>query len=542
MIVKDQWHHALAYGSARGGVHEGKDCECFESSRSSARPTTLAGLRRARSIPRSHATSIPIPPAAGDLHAVLEASPAGSLCNGPHRGVTESNTDAITVRTGTVAPPNGGGFAVVGLAGAGLSAGHLGTPLQGTYGTLTIAADGSYTYLLDNNDNDTNLIGTGQVGSDRFTYSYQQNGQVHTGEIVIQISGIDEPGQVVTNYTSSVTVPGPFVVGALDRLVFTADQYINGLVNDLVATGVSALTNNGSIAVGTSTGMGGSGIYAGDGYLHPGGLVSADQQRPRRSPGRRVRIEYNGPHLGAASCRSVNNGVVQAHNVAGGAIGISANWQVVNNGLIEAISQTGGVTGVNDSGLENSGTIYASGASAFGVVGYGLFCDIDNSGTIHAVSTDPAIQSIGISLFPNSTNPYSSASIVNSGRIVADIAIRAVEGYNISLAVTNSGHIEGDLVRDQGLDVVVNAAGGELDRRFLPFRRDANLLLNAGSITGHVALCCGLRSVRRDGRRAHRRGRWRNRGRRADRRRRCRQRCSAARITMCCAAGPGPIT
>ena len=417
--------------------------------------------------------------------------------------VLESNSDPVTSRTGTVSPSGGGSFTVLGVASAGVSSGHLGTALQGIYGTLTIAADGTYLYRLDNADADTNLIGAGQVGHDRFTYTYQQNGQIQTGEVLVNVAGVEEPGQVVTNYTSTVTVPGSLVIGTLERLVFAAENSITGLVNDLADPGVSDLINNGSIVVGTPTGPSGIGIYGGDGYRHPeGGKVLLVNNG-------RVEVMAGAAGATALGITSsgvlplVNNGVISALSANSNAAGIAANWQVINTGLIEVIAPHGYATGVNDSRLVNSGTIYVAGGlsgndgagnpgefASTGVVGYGMFCAINNSGTIHAVSTNSAFKSIGISLFPNSSNPYSSASIFNSGRIVADVAIQALEGYNISLAVINTGHIEGDFRRDQGLDVVFNDISGDWIGNFT-FGRDANLFLNAGLVTGNIVLAAG---------------------------------------------------
>ena len=48
---------------------------------------------------------------------------------------------------------------------------NVGAPSTGTYGTLTLAADGSWTYTLDNADADTNALAQGAAGTDVFTYT-----------------------------------------------------------------------------------------------------------------------------------------------------------------------------------------------------------------------------------------------------------------------------------------------------------------------------------------------------------------------------------
>ena len=53
--------------------------------------------------------------------------------------------------------------------------GHAGRqcrqPLVGIYGTLTLKADGSYSYVLNNADADTNALAQGQTATDVFTYT-----------------------------------------------------------------------------------------------------------------------------------------------------------------------------------------------------------------------------------------------------------------------------------------------------------------------------------------------------------------------------------
>ena len=47
----------------------------------------------------------------------------------------------------------------------------VGVSVTGTYGSVTIADDGSWTYTLDNADPDTNKLAQGQAATDVFTYT-----------------------------------------------------------------------------------------------------------------------------------------------------------------------------------------------------------------------------------------------------------------------------------------------------------------------------------------------------------------------------------
>lgn len=91
------------------------------------------------------------------------------------------------VRTGTVAA--GGSFAAAGGAG-----------IKGTFGTLVIAANGAYTYTLDNADPDTQAIRPGQTASDVFTYRITDaKGLTATALVTIAIGGDTAPPIITSN-------------------------------------------------------------------------------------------------------------------------------------------------------------------------------------------------------------------------------------------------------------------------------------------------------------------------------------------------------
>src|SRR5436305_977296 len=62
---------------------------------------------------------------------------------------------------------------------AGLPA-NVGTAVSGTYGSVTISSDGSYTYTLNNADADTQALYQGQVVTDQFTYTVTDECGAHT--------------------------------------------------------------------------------------------------------------------------------------------------------------------------------------------------------------------------------------------------------------------------------------------------------------------------------------------------------------------------
>ncbi|MEH3048281.1 beta strand repeat-containing protein [Sphingomonas adhaesiva] len=82
-------------------------------------------------------------------------------------GGTDANaTDGVADRLGA----DGGQVTAVGL-GYQVGTGGVGTPLTGTYGTLTLAADGSYTYVLNNDLAAVQRLSGSNTLVDRFTYT-----------------------------------------------------------------------------------------------------------------------------------------------------------------------------------------------------------------------------------------------------------------------------------------------------------------------------------------------------------------------------------
>ena len=83
------------------------------------------------------------------------------------------------------------------------TSGTVGSPLTGTYGTLTLNSDGSYTYELDPNNSDLKKIPAGHSFYEIFTYTItDEAGQTATAQLTIKINGInDAPSAVNDNET-----------------------------------------------------------------------------------------------------------------------------------------------------------------------------------------------------------------------------------------------------------------------------------------------------------------------------------------------------
>jgi len=62
----------------------------------------------------------------------------------------------------------------------------------GTYGTLTISAGGSYSYLLDNTNSNVNALNTGDTLTDTFNYTVSDGSLNDSANLVITITGVTD--------------------------------------------------------------------------------------------------------------------------------------------------------------------------------------------------------------------------------------------------------------------------------------------------------------------------------------------------------------
>ena len=122
---------------------------------------TIDGTAQVVSITITGANDAPVAVAdsnAGD--AVIESgSPGTPFAGDPSAAgnVLTNDTDVDTGDSRTVTAVNGSA--------------PMSASLVGLYGTLTLPADGSWSYALNNADPDTNALAQGQAATDVFTYT-----------------------------------------------------------------------------------------------------------------------------------------------------------------------------------------------------------------------------------------------------------------------------------------------------------------------------------------------------------------------------------
>src|SRR4029078_2837450 len=153
---------------------------------------------------------------------------------------------------------------VVGVA-AGTSAvdvsGSVATSVTGTYGSVQIASNGTWTYTLDNNDPDTNALAQGATDADVLPYTMRDtDGATLTTTLTISLTGTnDKPVAVADANGADVVTEAGFHPG---NIAFPGDSSATGnvLTNDTdvdtgdsktvvgVAAGTSAVDVSGSVA------------------------------------------------------------------------------------------------------------------------------------------------------------------------------------------------------------------------------------------------------------------------------------------------------
>ncbi len=123
--------------------------------------------------------------ASGLVNDVPGTDPSGNVVTGPGPGTDTDFEDPssalIVITVGT------------GAEGSGSSASNVDNPLQGTYGTLLLHSDGSYTYTVDNTNPLVDALAPGQSVDDVFNYRIQDS---HAGAdgatLTITIHGADD--------------------------------------------------------------------------------------------------------------------------------------------------------------------------------------------------------------------------------------------------------------------------------------------------------------------------------------------------------------
>jgi VCBS repeat-containing protein len=124
--------------------------------------------------------------AGGLANATLGSNATGDVLTNASDVDTGASLTIATFRTG-------------GTEGAGASA-AVGAPLAGTYGTLTINANGTYTYVVDEANVDVQALKVGDTLAESFNYTVSDGTLSDTGVLALTIQGAND-APVVSNAT-----------------------------------------------------------------------------------------------------------------------------------------------------------------------------------------------------------------------------------------------------------------------------------------------------------------------------------------------------
>jgi len=114
--------------------------------------------------------------------------------------------------------------------------GDVGEPVIGTYGTLQLNADGTYSYTLDNEKAAVQQLGAGQTATDQFSYTVSDgHGGSAVATLTITVIGTDDGPAAIpdVNAVTEDAAPNPVTANVLanDSDVDTGDQLTVSAVN-----------------------------------------------------------------------------------------------------------------------------------------------------------------------------------------------------------------------------------------------------------------------------------------------------------------------
>lgn len=175
-----------------------------------------------------------VPTARADIDSVKEDGPTvadGNVISGAN--VADANA------TDGVADTKGADGATVTAVAFGATNGTVGSALAGTYGSLTLNADGSYSYTLNNDDPRVQGLDSDDSLTEIFTYTITDgDGDPSTTTLTITINGSDD---IIT--INGLNVEGP------DLIVDEDDLPVRGVEPAGSDTTPDSLTQTGSFTV-----------------------------------------------------------------------------------------------------------------------------------------------------------------------------------------------------------------------------------------------------------------------------------------------------
>ncbi|MBF4208144.1 retention module-containing protein, partial [Pseudomonas donghuensis] len=180
----------------------------------------------------------------------------------------------------------------------------------GTYGTLVLAADGSYTYTLNTADPDFFNLQGGGNGIETFTYTLTDaDGDVSSANLVLNVTNLNDP----------VELNGLSINGG--ELVLSEKNLAAGSSPD-----AGALTQSGSFTVTAADGL--QSLTVGGINVISGGVVNGFPQSLTTALGNTLTVSSYNPATGEVTYSYTLNGS-EAHATANGSNSLGESFNVV---------------------------------------------------------------------------------------------------------------------------------------------------------------------------------------------------------------------
>ena len=164
------------------------------------------------------------PIAASNVEAVAE----NAVIADKNLLVDDSDIDGDAL---SVSALRAGALSATGIAGA------VGSALSGTYGTLTLNADGSYVYTANRADS----LSSGEIVEDVFSYTVSDGGLSSSAELRISVTGVNDAPSAVSNI-ETVAENGVIV----DKSLLSNDADIDGDTLSVSAVRAGSLSETGT--------------------------------------------------------------------------------------------------------------------------------------------------------------------------------------------------------------------------------------------------------------------------------------------------------
>jgi VCBS repeat-containing protein len=191
-------------------------------------------------------------PASSVVNIIITGTNDAPVANADSNNVTEdaatltASGNVLTNDTDVDSPHS---FTVVGVNSA---TANVGSTLTGTYGTISIGANGSYTYTLSNNASNVQALNPGQVVSDTFTYTMSDGIATSSSVVTINITGSDDGIVLVddnANVREDVTTLASGNVLSNDTIIDAEDQAVSAVNGSTANVGVAVNGTYGNVLI-----------------------------------------------------------------------------------------------------------------------------------------------------------------------------------------------------------------------------------------------------------------------------------------------------